>query len=108
MGAKDRKSNRVEAKVVEKPDKATLQIFVIEQAESIPPHVGEDVAVRCTLEAGFEIKAVAYMYKSDYCEIKSLESDNCACRGLELSSVGYCVWQRQRSARISELGGRSR
>ena len=35
--------------------------------------------MRCSHEAGCEIKAIAYMYKFQYCEIEKLEDDACKC-----------------------------
>lgn len=49
--------------------------------KNIPPHVNENVAVRCHLEAGCEINAVAWLTKTTYCEIENLEGDDCKCPG---------------------------
>ena len=57
--------------------------------ERLPPHGDETVAVRCHLEAGCEIKAVAYLHESTYCDINSLEGDACKCPGRKVGSL--CV-----------------
>ena len=47
--------------------------------------------VRCDQEVGCEIKAIAYIYKTNYCEIESLEGADCKCPGSELPDLGLCV-----------------
>ena len=58
--------------------------------DSIPPHVREDIAIRCNLDAGCETKAIAYIHKTDYCEIKKLTGSSCKCPGRDLTHLGLC------------------